>query len=98
MTLRCLDMTNLLIFVGLQLLDAATTLGFLARGVAEGNPLVRGMLHFGWYPAVAIALVKAGACLLGWFAWKSRRQRLLRRANVFFALCIAWNVTAILTA
>jgi hypothetical protein len=28
-------------------------------------------------------------------AWRSRRIALLRRANVFFALCVAWNLTAI---
>jgi hypothetical protein len=29
------------------------------------------------------------------YAWKSRRLRLLRRANLFFAACVAWNLLAL---
>jgi hypothetical protein len=32
------------------------------------------------------------------FAWKSRRFRLLRRANLFFAVCVGWNLLAIAKA
>jgi hypothetical protein len=87
-------MAILLIFLGLQLCDAATTLIFLARGVTEGNPLIGALLHVS-DPALALALVKLAACGLAIIAWRSRRIALLRRANVFFALCVAWNLTAI---
>jgi len=89
-------MAILLVFLALQLLDGATTLVFLGRGVAEGNPLIRVLLGASAHPALALALVKAAACALAWSAWKRRRIALLRRANVFFALCVVWNLTAIL--
>ena len=49
-------------------------------------------------PAVALLLVKAAACGLAVYAWRSRRTRLLRRANLFFALCVGWNLLAIAIA
>jgi hypothetical protein len=84
------------IFLALQVFDAATTLIFLARGVPEGNPLIGAMLHASAHPAMSLMVVKAAACCLAWFTWRSRRLTLLRRANVFFALCVVWNLTAIL--
>jgi hypothetical protein len=56
------------------------------------------MLRAGWHPALGLAAVKAAACVLGMLAWKSRRIKLLWRANVFFAACVLWNLTAIATA
>jgi hypothetical protein len=32
------------------------------------------------------------------YAWNSRRTRLLRRANLFFAICVGWNLLAIARA
>jgi hypothetical protein len=86
-------MAILLTFVGLQLCDAATTLVFLAHGVGEGNPLVRALLHTA-SPAVGLVLAKTAACVLAMIAWRLQRVALLRRANVFFALCVLWNVAA----
>ena len=91
-------MAILLVFLGLQLLDGATTLIFLAHGVSEANPLVGVMLRAGWHPAAGLAVVKSAACVLGLLAWRSGRIKLLWRANVFFAVCVMWNVTAIATA
>jgi hypothetical protein len=91
-------MTILLIFLGLQFCDVATTLAFLKHGVAEGNPLVAALMVALVSPAVALALVKAGGCALGLYAWKSNRTRLLRRANLFFAACVAWNQLALAKA
>ena len=89
-------MAILFVFLILQLCDAATTLIFLARGVSEGNPLIRALMHVS-DPAIALAMVKAAACGMAIIAWRSRRTVLLRRANIFFALCVAWNLTAIAT-
>jgi hypothetical protein len=86
------------LFLALQIFDAGTTLIFLGRGVSEGNPLIRALLDTSAHPALALALVKAAACALAWAAWKSRRIVLLRRANVFFALCVVWNAAAIWSA
>jgi hypothetical protein len=89
-------MTLFLIFLTLQLFDAVTTLVFLGRGVAEGNPLIAAFFHTSGHPAITLVLVKTAACALALVAWKGRRTALLRRANVFFALCVVWNLAAIL--
>jgi hypothetical protein len=88
-------MTLLFLFIGLQLCDAATTLMFLRQGVAEANPLVSALMTLLVSPLVALALVKLGGCVLGMYAWRSRRTRLLRRANLFFGACVAWNLVAL---
>jgi hypothetical protein len=87
-------MAILLIFLGLQMSDAATTMLFLARGVSEGNPLIGSLMHAA-NPTVALLLAKVAACVLAGIAWRSRRFTLLRRANVFFGICVVWNVVAI---
>ncbi|MCU1238966.1 MAG: hypothetical protein JWP63_6933 [Candidatus Solibacter sp.] len=91
-------MAILSFFLALQLCDVATTLLFLNHGVAEANPLVAGMMRLVVSPALALALVKLGGCALGLYAWKSHRIRLLRRANLFFAACVAWNLLALAKA
>jgi hypothetical protein len=87
-------MAILLIFLALQLCDAGTTLIFLGRGISEGNPLISALIRVS-DPGLALAVVKAAACALALIAWKSQRVALLRRANVFFALCVSWNLVAI---
>jgi len=87
----------LLFFLFLQFCDGATTLAFLSRGVAEGNPVVGALLHLSADPALALLLVKGAACALAIFAWRSGRLKLLRRANVFFTLCVVWNLAAIVS-
>ena len=91
-------MAILLVFVALQLCDLATTLVFLQHGVGEANPLVGALMRVWAQPAVAVLLVKAAGCGLAVYAWKSRRIRLLWRANLFFAACVAWNLLAIARA
>lgn len=91
-------MAILLTFFALQVCDLATTLVFLRQGVAEANPLVAVLMHFFSQPAFALGALKAGACLMAYYAWTSRRTRLLRRANLFFALCVGWNLIAIARA
>ena len=88
-------MTALLVFLVLQICDFATTMLFLQRGVAEANPLIRSLIHLSASPAVAVAIFKIAGILLAGYCWKSRRTRLLRGANLFFSVCIAWNVLAI---
>lgn len=88
---------TLTLFLLLQAGDLATTVAFLHRGVTEANPLVAAVLRAPLPPAVALAAVKAAGCALAWLAWKTGRCRLLRRANLFFALCVIWNVAAAIT-
>jgi uncharacterized protein DUF5658 len=87
-------MTILYFFLALQLCDVATTLVFLNHGVTEANPLITALMAL-VAPSVALALVKLAGCALGVYAWKSRRTRLLHRANLFFAACVAWNLLAL---
>jgi len=91
-------MAILFLFLGLQCCDVATTLAFLKHGVAEGNPLIAALMVVVVSPAVALAVIKACGCALGVYAWKSNRTRLLRRANLFFAACVAWNLVALAKA
>ena len=89
---------TLVLFLLLQLGDLATTVAFLDRGVAEANPLVALALRASAHPALALFLVKAAGCGLAWAAWKTGRRRVLRGANLFFALCVAWNLAALTLA
>ncbi|MBZ5622621.1 MAG: DUF5658 family protein [Acidobacteriia bacterium] len=84
----------LLAFVLLQVMDTLTTLLFLHHGVAEANPLIRAVLAGSAQPGMALALPKIFAIALAAFAWRSGRQGLLRKMNVLFALCVAWNLLA----
>jgi hypothetical protein len=88
-------MAILIVCLFLQLCDLATTLLFMRHGVGEGNPLVATLICVSAQPAVVLVLVKAVGCGLAVYAWRSRRMRFLRRANVFFALCVGWNLLAI---
>jgi hypothetical protein len=91
-------MVSFSFFLVLQLCDAATTLIFLHHGVGEANPLVATALRVVVSPGLALALIKLCGCGLGLYAWKSERLRLLRRANLFFAACVAWNLVALVRA
>ena len=88
----------LLQFTGLQILDALTTLWFLGHGVAEANPVVRWALAWIGQPAVALAAVKAAGFAPALWAWRSGRHGLLRRINLLFAACVAWNLAALAVA
>jgi hypothetical protein len=88
-------MAVLLVCLSLQLCDLATTLLFMRHGVGEANPLVAALILVSARPAMVLVLVKAVGCGLAVYAWRSRRMRFLRRANLFFALCVGWNLLAI---
>jgi hypothetical protein len=81
-------------FVYLQVLDVMTTLAFLANGVTEGNPVVRLLIESTSSPLLALVVTKCVAIALGWYAWTSGRHAALRRANVFFAALVVWNLIA----
>jgi hypothetical protein len=83
----------LLIFIVLQILDAATTLFAFAMGGTENNPLVGQFLAMG--PVTGLLLTKlivisiaAGAAFLG-------KHKGLRLANLAFAGVVVWNVSII---
>ena len=90
-------MPNLLVqFIYLQLLDLLTTLAFLVAGVQESNPLIRLLLQSVGTPLAGLLIAKGLAAALAVFCWRSNRERLLARANVFYAVLVAWNLVAFL--
>ena len=90
----------LVTFILLQAMDALTTVAFLHLGVVEGNPLIRlALARSAGYPPgsmLALAVPKLFAVVLGIFAWRSGRKRLLLKMDILFGLCVAWNVMAIM--
>jgi hypothetical protein len=82
----------------LQMLDLLTTLAFIANGVSEANPLVAFAMSATEAPWMGLALVKAAAVGLGFYCWRGGRLTLLSRANLGFALLIAWNLLALIAA
>jgi len=92
-------LTHLLIqYSYLQVLDFLTTLTFLLYGVREGNPIVRYFIDFAGSPIAGLLLVKVLAVTLGIFVWRLRRERLLARINIFFAIIVAWNLLALISS
>jgi hypothetical protein len=85
-------------FVYLQLLDILTTLAFLMQGVAEGNPLVRWALAQGENPIQSLIVLKAAAVVLAAYCVVRARHRVLRIANIFFAVLVAYNLVCIILA
>lgn len=80
----------------LQLLDILTTLAFLLAGVQEANPLARWMMQVAGAPLPGLVAIKGMALLLGLFCWWRGRTALLRKANVFFSLLVAWNLCCLI--
>lgn len=89
---------RLLNFTYLQLLDLLTTVAFLLQGVQEGNPLVRFAMGAANSPVLGLVAVKMAAMGLGAYCWWNRKDRLLGRINVLFALLVAWNLFALIVA
>ncbi|MBI5281193.1 MAG: hypothetical protein HY858_05870 [Candidatus Solibacter usitatus] len=83
-------------FAYLQALDLLTTLAFLLAGVKEGNPMVRAAISLSGSPIAGLVMVKVAALALGLFCWFKGRERLLSRANAFFALLVAWNLLCLI--
>lgn len=86
---------HLLHFTYLQILDVLTTLAFLMQGVGEANPLVRLMIQVAPSPWLGLVMVKSGAVMLAIYCWRVGRERLLFKANLFFAVLVVWNLCAL---
>ena len=78
----------------LQVLDFLTTIAFLLHGIHEGNPLVRVVLKYAPHPLGGLLAIKILAVCLGMYCWHGRRQRLLSRMNMLFAVVVLWNIAA----
>jgi hypothetical protein len=92
-----LSIRQLLVYFSfLQLFDFLTTVAFLVNGVAEANPLVRGMMQTAPNPLLGLAIVKVLAVALALYCWQGGRRKLLERVNLFFALVVTWNLVALI--
>jgi hypothetical protein len=92
-------MNSILIqFAYLQLLDFLTTIAFLFRGVEEANPFVKRAIELMQSPFGGLLLVKGAALTLGFACWRMRKDHLLTRINLGFAILIAWNIVALILA
>ena len=85
-------------FSYLQLLDLLTTVAFMVTGVKEANPFVVAMMKHADNPLIGLLLVKLLAVALGWYCWKRGRMGILTKANMFFAVLVAWNLVALVMA
>lgn len=87
---------QLLQFAYLQGLDTLTTLAFLLAGAKEANPLVRATIEIFGNPLFGLVAVKLLALGIGVYCWNAGKVAILRRANIFFALLVAWNLFCLL--
>jgi hypothetical protein len=73
-------------FIGLQVLDLATTLAAFHYGAFEVNPLVAGLTqHLGRFRGVAASKLMAVFVALG-------VNRLVWIVNLFYAGVVVWNI------
>jgi hypothetical protein len=88
--------TNVLpVFVVLQCLDVLTTLIFLSKGVAEGNPLLSWTLSYAHAPWMGLIAAKLMATFIGYYCYRKGRITALRLANVGYFLIVGWNLITI---
>ena len=85
-------------FLFLQLLDFLTTVAFLVNGVGEGNPVVRAMMIYAPNPVLGLVVVKVVAVILALVCWRAGRFQVVDRMNLFFAVVVTWNLTALIMA
>jgi|GEM_PF-709048 hypothetical protein len=90
-------MTLLLIQFGLlQTVDLISTLLFPAAGLREANPLIHWLAGVTGSLAGGLLVAKGAGAAVAVYCWRTRRARVLRRANVLYACVAAWNLCAIL--
>lgn len=85
----------LLRYMILQILDALTTMLFLAHGVAEANPLVRWSIAATHGNLAGLLAVKCAACGFGVMAAYTGRTRAITKMNRFFTVVVGWNLLAL---
>jgi hypothetical protein len=83
--------TALCIFAALQLADLMTTLVGFRFGAGEASPFVRLLIHCGSVSGVLLSKLTAFAIVGG--ALLLRRPRVIRLANIWFALLVIWNAS-----
>ncbi len=77
-------------FVYLQLLDLMTTLVGFRLGGVEVSPFANLLTGLG--PITGIVLVKALGFPLVGICLRYHKERVIQRANYFFAVLVVWNL------
>ncbi len=85
---------SLQIFVYLQALDLLTTWSGLRMGLQEASPFINFLMRFG--PGIGVLAGKGIAIILGGYCVWSRRDRVIRYINWWFAGLVAWNFRLII--
>lgn len=90
------NLSALIVFGYMQALDILSTVAFLLGGVEEANPVVRGAMQMAGNPLFGLAAIKAIGLVLGFYCWRTSRIGLLRKANVFYAVLVAYNLCCLI--
>ncbi|MEX1063814.1 MAG: DUF5658 family protein [Candidatus Paceibacterota bacterium] len=82
------------IFLSLQLLDILTTISFLSLGIQEMNLVVK------WFmenvgTLEGLLLIKLFAFVLFIVAVLFKKDKVIVRANYFYAVLVSWNLFCI---
>ncbi len=83
-------MAYLQVFVYLQLLDFMTTLVGFRLGGAEVSPFANWLTGLG--PVTGLLLAKALGIPLVGICLRYHKERVIQRANYFFAALVVWNL------
>ena len=83
------------IFLGLQVLDVATTMLGLRMGLSEGSPFIRMLMEMG--PLAGLVASKAVAALLGGICVGTGRFHVIRWINYWYAALVLWNLALIVS-
>jgi hypothetical protein len=84
-------------FLYLQVLDFLTTMVGFKLGASEASPFIIKLIHLS-SPAIGVAASKVVALAIAGVCVTTRRARLLRWANYWYATLVVWNLSTILFA
>jgi len=90
-------MTQIELFVLLQVLDFITTLTGIRMGGSELNPFVAWLMGVA-EPATGLMLAKIIAFGLGGYCLWRQKLHVIRWVNYYFALLVVWNLLNIFRA
>jgi Domain of unknown function (DUF5658) len=83
----------MIVFIALQCMDLLTTLAAFSQGGVELNPIVRSLMP---WTGRGVAVLVSKAIVISLVLLLNRRNRILRFANVLYAMVVAWNVATVL--
>lgn len=81
-------------FAYLQVLDFLTTMIGLRIGLSEASPSIAPMIG-ALGPAAAVGMSKVIAFSLAGFCMATKRERIVKLINYWFAALVAWNMVLI---